>query len=110
MFLACTRRKGYNCVDFACDVWKYLTGEDVKARYSRSLLALKRRKKVADIEGFKSLELPLSPCVVLMQRPKHDPHVGIFYEGRILHLADRGAQFELPEVATVGFQVVRYYR
>jgi hypothetical protein len=46
---------------------------------------------------------------VLMQRPRHIPHVGVYTKGSVFHIRRAGAQYVPIEVASLGFTTVRYY-
>lgn len=90
-------RETYNCLHFARDVWRDATGEDLDTR----LHGLRRR--------LKRIERPTDPCLVLMQRPNSQPHVGIFIRRSVLHITELGVEFQPVDVASRGFKTVRYY-
>lgn len=106
-FLDRTPRKGYNCLDFAREVWFDLMGEDITTRLTVSTkeghLALK------GMGNFMALRGPTDPCFAVMQRFRFSPHLGIYMDRRILHLSGRGAEFQPIEVAMLGFASIRYY-
>lgn len=105
------RPNEYNCFDFTRDVWLDLTGEDIGDRLQILHRAIPdRRATKADIAAFNRLDGPQSPSLVMMRRPRAVPHIGVFLRGRILHLRQRGAVFEPPFYATLGFKTVGYYR
>lgn len=86
--------KSYNCWHFAKDVWEDLTTERLESR---------------DIGNFVSVK-PRTPCFVLMQKPNAVPHVGIFYNSKVLHLHPiRGVCYEPLFLASVGFHDTSYY-
>lgn len=91
----------YNCLHFAREAWRDLTGEDLPAT------ELRITKKV--VKSFKRLDNPVDPCVVLMRRKFATPHIGIYYRGKVLHLRESGAEFFPLPVATLGFTTVRFY-
>ena len=101
----------YNCMDHAREVWAYLTGEDLHDRLPKLQGAFKDRKvSVAGVKTFEYLKEPFSPCIVLMQRPRDTPHVGVFYEGRVMQLGADGVEYTPLRDASRGFQQVRFYR
>lgn len=111
VFLDRVPRKGYNCLDFVREVWLYLYREDVTAKLTKLVGDFVNRKvTVSGVKGFKRLQQPESPCFVVMQRSRCVPHVGIYLDGRILHLGSKGVEFAMPIVARRYFTQLRYYR
>jgi hypothetical protein len=103
--------KQYNCFDFVKEVWAALVNEDVGIKLDKLVGDFASRKvTVSGVKGFKRLKFPQSPCFVVMQRFKLVPHVGIFLDGRILHLKESGVEFQPELVAKRYFQTIRYYR
>lgn len=104
------RRGTYDCWSMAKDVWLELTGVDLrhlvpsgdtKADYeSHTLEAASTLRRVDDLQD---------PCLVLMQRKRLEPHVGVFYKGKLLHLNTHGAQYRPLEQITVPYPTVTYY-
>lgn len=100
----------YNCVHFLCDAWQHVTGQDLKQRMDGFLTAVSSMKASRQtMRGFSRLSAPVSPCIVLMKN-RFNSHVGLFYQGRVLHLSEAGVQWMPLPVATFGFQVVRFYQ
>lgn len=106
-FLSRERRPDYSCLDFVMEVWEWLTGAKLDLRYTKGHF---HSVGLHGIGQFKRLASPESPCIVLMQRNHTTPHVGIFYEGKILHLTEHGAMFQRPAIARIPFTSFRYYR
>lgn len=96
------RGKEYNCLHFADEAWMILTGQSLEARMHGSMRAI--------AVSFDRIDKPVSPCLVLMRRPKAEAHVGVYYRGRVAHLTERGARFEDQAIAALGFSDIRYYR
>ncbi|WP_198077797.1 hypothetical protein [Acinetobacter calcoaceticus] len=94
-------KEDYTCNEFACEAWKDITGEDLTLRLNRFLNG----------EGeFKSLDEPISPCIVFFTNgQKSSTHVGLFFEDKLLHLSLRGAQFIPLEVVSMHFRETRFY-
>lgn len=85
--------KNYTCHEFACDAWKKITGEK---------LTFKSRKK---------LDIPESPCIVMLSNDERsDSHVGIYFEGRVIHLGARGVQYIPLECLQMGFKKAVFYK
>lgn len=87
--------KSYNCWHMAKEAWQELTSEVLQSR---------------DIGNFVRLTKPQAPCFVLMQKKNAVPHVGIFYNGKVLHLHPvRNACYEPVFLASIGFHETDYY-
>lgn len=57
--LSRTWKEDYTCNEFACEAWLDITGEDLTSRL----------KKFLNGEGeFKSLDEPISPCIVFFYK------------------------------------------
>ena len=88
-----TWKKGYTCHEFACDAWQKITGKE---------LTLKKCKPIDALE---------SPCIVfLYNNERSDSHVGVFYDGRVIHLGIRGVQYVPLERITIGFKEWSFYK
>jgi hypothetical protein len=103
--------RNYNCAHFFCDAWEELVGFSVREALQGFLAPpSERRAELGTIKrAFTRLDGPRSPCLVLMDRPHTAPHVGLFYEGRVLHILESGVQYMPVHIATFGFRLVRYY-
>ncbi len=102
--------RSYNCLHFARDVWYDLTGVDITDRLSGLFNPIDRIVKRENLATFTRLDSPVDPCLVLMQRPRVDAHIGVFIRGKVLHIQPTGVQFVPLEFASRGFKTVRYYR
>jgi hypothetical protein len=101
----------YNCFDFTRDVWKDLTGDDIGDRLQILQRSIPdRRVSRSDLTAFRRLNGPESPSLVMMRSRRATPHIGVYLNGRILHLRQRGAIFEPVIYATMGFSNIGYYR
>ena len=100
-----------NCFDMARAFWAELTGVQLgrQTPYEIAVDAFTlRAEQVA--ARLKKVETIVDPCLVLMQRERINPHVGVFYRGRILHLDYRqGAAYEALDHVTARFTKVSYY-
>ncbi len=103
--------KRYNCWHMACDAWRDLTGQDLGDRTPEIITrAALIGRFDSDVPNFERIADPESPCLVLMRNPGTVPHVGVFMANKILQMTHNGASFTRPEIATLGFRDVGYYR
>lgn len=105
-------RKDYNCLSFVREVWLAMTGDDIQERLGRLLDSVTKTGKVSvsSVKGFEWLNEPVSPCFIVMQQYKFVPHVGIYLKGRILHMTERGVQYQPLLVARAYYTNIRYCR
>lgn len=99
----------YNCSHFVRDIWLHLTGIDLTGMacaWNKGELpqAMARRNDIV------RLECPQSPCIVMFQRPGDCPHCGVWIDGKVLHLTDKGARFDEFEFVSIGFKRWNFYR
>ena len=99
-FLDRTWTDSYTCNEFACEVWQHMTGEDLTERLTAFLNGT---------GGFKQLSVPESPCIAMFLRKNADNHVGIFIDGKLLHLTSKGVHYINLEIIQ-GFQQPRFYK
>jgi hypothetical protein len=101
----------YNCAHFVCEVWESLTGQSLADRVEGLLRPrAERHVSFAMLRRLQRLERPISPCVVVMTRPRSAPHVGIYLDGRILHIEKEGVTYQPIEIASLGFKTMGYYK
>jgi hypothetical protein len=104
-------RVSYNCLDLAREVWLGETGEDLGERLRGLFVPVAERKiEARHFRAFERLAAPVSPCLVLMRRPKAEPHMGVFLRGRVIHAQERGVEWMPIELAAFGFSTVEYFR
>jgi hypothetical protein len=84
----------YECFDFTQEVWEKLTGQTLR---------------VWNLRHAELLREPISPCLILMREAKHKLHIGVYLEGRVLHLQKYGAVWQPVYIATLGFQSYDFY-
>src|SRR6187431_3040755 len=104
------REDTYNCFDLVREAWLELTGVDLGSQTptkgsGESYEA--RAVKVANT--LRPLQVKENPCIVLMRRKRMEPHVGIFYNGRILHMNSRGAEYRDFDQVTVPYSMIDLY-
>ncbi len=102
--------RSYNCWHFVQEAWKDITGTDLGDHTPEDHSAGSYRQAAL---GFASKLQPLQtlqdPCIVLMLRERVQPHVGVFYNGRLLHLNTRGAEYRPIDQVTASYPTVKYY-
>lgn len=104
-------RERRHCWHLARAAWLELTGQDIGAGEPEgTAYATLACKFAAGAPGFRALDRPSDPCLVLMRRPRVVPHVGVYYRGRVLQLRERGASYMALGPATAGFQEIGFYR
>jgi hypothetical protein len=110
-YLAKQFREGvYNCFDLVREAWLELTGVDLGAQTppkgsGESYEA--RALKVANT--LRLLSAKEDPCIVLMRRKRLEPHVGIYYKGRILHMNSQGAEYRDFSQVTAPYTLIDLY-
>lgn len=100
LFSRTYHKKDYNCRHFFNEAWQFVTGEPEKVPLHIDF---------GIRPGFVRLQTPVSPCVALFVA-KNYTHVGMFWNGRILHISEKGVRFEPLEIASMSFKAVRFYR
>lgn len=104
-------RETYNCAHFACEVWTHITGRDITKELDGFLQPPKERRTDPALRRvFRKLDKPESPCLVLMQRHRSVPHVGVFVRGKVIHLHEMGVEFLPVDVASRGFEKLGFYK
>lgn len=101
---------GYTCLHFARDVWLELRGVDIIDRLHSLFVPVEIRRITRDhTRGFVELPSPKDPCIVLMQHPQPEPHLGIYYRGKILHLPRSGPEYLPLDIIRLTFRSVRFF-
>jgi hypothetical protein len=99
----------YTCRHWLRDAWLLLTDEDLERTLPR-LFGFKI-PPVAMGRVTILLQKPESPCIVLMEKKGDHSHVGVYVDNCIAHLTDsHGVEFQPANIATRGFDKVRYYK
>lgn len=100
-FLDRTWSQNYTCNEFACEVWKHITGEDLTERLNAFLNGN---------GSFTPLQMPESPCLAFFTRKGAASHIGLYVDGRLFHLTGQGVHFVELEIVAGGFQQPRFYK
>lgn len=103
-------KNAYNCAHLVADAWELVTGNSIQEALAVFLVPAKLRTAPASLrERFVRHDKPVSPCVVLMRRANTPPHVGMYYNGRVIHITEVGVQYQPLDVVSRGFTNVGYY-
>lgn len=102
------KRSEYNCLAFASEVWKDLTGQDIATPLAELLAG--GRVSRAQGQGFVRRDNLTDPCLVLMQRRRATPHVGVYVRGRVLHITESGVEYQPLDVVSRAFTSTRFYQ
>lgn len=104
-------RQTYNCVHFACDVWEHETGDRIDHTVESLLLPPEQRKISSALrKRLRKIDKPVTPCIVLMQRRRAEPHVGIYIRGKVLHIHELGVEYMPLDIACRGFDRIGFYQ
>jgi len=103
-------RRDYHCLTFSSEVWLAETGQDIVQQLAGLMGQASTRKISRDhVNAFARHDTPQDPCLVLFQRPRTAPHVGVYLRGRVLHITDQGVEYQPIDVASRSFETVRFY-
>lgn len=91
----------YNCWSFVREVWADLTKSDLGHQTPESANNL--------ICSLCRTPAPTDPCLVLLAKQNQEPHVGIYYQGRLLHLSKTGPEYRPLNQVTLLYKEVQYY-
>ena len=101
----------YHCVHFVIDAAKSLFNSD----YSNSFIGLTGALNQAinasrqTVVRNKRLSEPKHGCIILMRNALGDNHVGIFYNGKVLHLSENGVQYVSIRTLKTYYTRFKYY-
>lgn len=98
----------YNCWDFVIDVWHDVTGDciDINRYRGHGVVdyVVQAQRHLVELPAIKD------PSIVLFQRHRMVPHVGVYINGRMIHLKEQGGvQYQPLEIVRLGWTVVRYF-
>lgn len=98
----------YNCLHFAVDAYRDITGIDMELYVSELMTGRDKRKvNPAKLRDFDQLTNPVDPCLALMHGP--ELHCGIYHQNKIIHFNDRGVQAQPPHIAEIQHGRIKYY-
>lgn len=104
--------RAYNCWDFALEVWADLKGAGLPHQATDAKAPASQLHELATItahKDFVSLTKPVSPCFVLMQRKRLAPHIGVYLNGKVLHMNSGGAVYADLDHVTATYPTVTFY-
>lgn len=103
--------KHYNCFAFVRDIWLELTNVDLGDQTPpEQNISVYNQKALKVANTLTSLSCPQDPCLVLLQRARLEPHIGVHYRGRVLHLSRTGAYYMPLDQVSAGYTQVSYYK
>lgn len=98
----------YNCLHFAVDVYRDLTGNDMTKQVSGLLTGKKQRHvDIEKLKQFKLLDAPTDPCLAVMH--SEVLHVGIYHKSKIIHITESGIQNIATHFAEIRHGRIKYY-
>lgn len=100
--------KTYNCLHFAVDIYKDLTGQDM-GLFVGELMTDKHHRTInpAKLKNFSQITTPCDACLVIMRGQA--VHAGIYHNNTIIHLTEAGIQSTPPHIAQVQYGNISYY-
>ena len=102
--------RNYNCAHFVCEVWNDITGQDISILLAGFLRAPSKRWLDAHkLARLTPLDAPETLAIALFQSCKRDAHVGIWLDGKILHIGEKGVELTCIELLRISFNQVRFY-
>lgn len=101
----------YNCYHFVRDVWLELTGVDLGEQAPETLSVESYTEKALQVANtLQRLDRPTDPSIVLLQRSRIEPHIGVYVGGKVLHLTRTGAYYMSLNQVTPGYPTVSFYK
>lgn len=103
--------KAYNCVHFLCEAWQHVTGTDLRPRMRSFYCSIAdMHADKATMRQLQPIKQPISPCIVLLTSVGHASHVGLYYNGKVLHLSEQGVQYMPLHIVQLTFNRTRFYQ
>ena len=99
----------YNCLHFAVDFYRDLTGRDM-GLYVNELMTGRDKRTInpSKLKEFKQISTPIAPCLAIMRGG--EVHAGIYTDGLIIHLTNTGINAPPPHIARLRHGTITYYR
>lgn len=99
----------YNCLHFACSVYRDITGIDLSADVTELCQSRSQRHVCPDkLSHFVLIDMPIEPCIAVLRSPV-SVHCGVYINGAIVHLDESGIKSQPPHIAQYHYQSVKYY-
>lgn len=96
-------KNSYCCEHFLIDAYKYYKQVDLSDKLLKSGFFYAR-----NLANFKQVDKPNQHTIVLFRRP-HKAHVGLWVDGRVLHLDEQGVTWQPLEHIKQQFDRVIFY-
>lgn len=93
----------YCCEHFLIDAYKHYTSIDISNRLLTSGFF-----NASNLRQFLPVDKPSQHTIVLF-RDKGKAHVGLWLDGRVLHLEPHGVVWQTLNIVKQGFERVTYY-
>ena len=93
----------YCCEHFLIDAYRHYTGKDISKRLLTSGFFC-----ASNLRQFVPVTDPRQHTIVLF-RNKGKAHVGLWLDGRVLHLEPHGVVWQSLNIVMQGFERVAYY-
>lgn len=93
----------YCCEHFLIDAYKHYTGKDISNRLLTSGFF-----NASNLRQFMPVTEPTQHTIVLF-RDKGKAHVGLWLDGRVLHLEPHGVVWQSLNIVMQGFERVVFY-
>lgn len=103
--------ESYHCVHFVIDAGKYLFGYDFSNNFlglNHSLISNGSPSRHTVSQSIRTAT-PMDGSVVLMNKLDNSLHVGLYLDGRVLHLSETGVRYELIHSLQRYYKRIRYY-
>lgn len=98
----------YNCLHFAVDIYRDITGRDMGVYVDDLMTGRGKRKINTDkLKSFEQLKAPCDPCLAIMHGA--ELHTGIYHQGKIMHFNDAGIHCNPPHIAELKYGRITYY-
>jgi hypothetical protein len=109
--------QSYNCLHFASDIWREITGEDLRERLGGNVYESRSINK-SFRRDWKQIAVPSDLCLAVFSRSRKDPkvepyqpsHVGVWFKGLVGHLTEAGACWQEIDLARRGYNKVTFYQ
>lgn len=103
--------KNYNCYHFVRDIWLELTGVDLGDQVPKDPGTEAYNQKALQVANtLTELPSPQDPSIVLFRRARLEPHIGVYLNGKVLHLTRHGAYYMALGQVSAGYPKVTYYK
>ena len=104
-------RENYHCVHFVIEAGEYLFGYDFTDNFLGLSNPLDRNGNPSrhTVKNSERVQAPTDGTVVLMTKLDNGLHVGLYLDGRVLHLTEQGVRFETVRALGRMYKRIRYY-